>query len=221
MKKLLTSLLCVVMVVCMMPAMAWADEPSEGDAADATKAIKVEYDGDTYYFAAFGELDKTPIAGSESEDGAIVPYNGVNQWMIDKTETGKKIEITLQDDITVNAYKNTDTSSTTKANLYNTPWTNLHIPSGRTVILNMNGHTITGNGQNNNTYKYGIINNYGNLTINGSGTIENQSAYGCAVSVCQTSIPEVAATLSINNVTLKPAEDKQPNLLRYSPIWNH
>ena len=216
MKKLLTSLLCVVMVVCMMPAMAWADEPSEGDAADATKAIKVEYDGNTYYFAAFGELDKTPVAGSTAEDGTTVPYNGVNQWMIDKTETGKTIEITLQDDITVDTYRNTDTSSA-RINPYYTPTTNLHIPSGRTVILNMNGHTITGSGQKSTNYAYGIINNYGNLTINGSGTIENQSTYGCAVSVGDSSSNQYAATLSINNVTLKSAES--PNATKSATVY--
>ena len=42
MKKLLTSLLCVMMVVCFMPAMAWADD---GD----TTQSPVAQIGDTTY----------------------------------------------------------------------------------------------------------------------------------------------------------------------------
>ena len=86
MRKLLTSLLRVVMVVCMMPNMAWADEPSEGDAADATKAIEVEYkdtNGETVTkcFDIFG--------GEE----------GLNKWLLYDAQTNE-VTVTLQKDIT-------------------------------------------------------------------------------------------------------------------------
>ena len=49
MRKLLTSLLCVVMVVCMMPAMAWADA-TDSDTAGSQTALDWSTNPDTSWY---------------------------------------------------------------------------------------------------------------------------------------------------------------------------
>ena len=183
MKKLLTSLLCVVMVVCMMPAMAWADEPSESDAADATKAIKVEYkdtNGETVtkYFDIFGGED------------------GLNKWLLYDAPTNE-VTVTLQEDITGIEGDWTVTNETDEydsENIFVGPLENgdgedpaicyLYIPSDKKVQLKLNGHKIEGalpGAGNKDGYWNALIVNAGDLTVVGSGQLINNGTYGACI----------------------------------------
>ena len=68
MKKILTSLLCVVMVVCMMPGMAWADGTTHqvSDWSQFKAAIESASDGDTILFTE-------NISGLQKEDIVTIP----------------------------------------------------------------------------------------------------------------------------------------------------
>ena len=68
MKKILTSLLCVVMVVCMMPGMAWADGTTHqvSDWSQFKAAIESASDGDTILFTE-------NISGLQTEDIVTIP----------------------------------------------------------------------------------------------------------------------------------------------------
>ena len=64
MKKLLTSLLCVMMVVCFMPSMAWADDSETQQESSVVKVVSAE-NTETYY-------DNFADAISKAADGETV-----------------------------------------------------------------------------------------------------------------------------------------------------
>ena len=190
MKKLLTSLLCVMMVVCMMPAMAWADEPSESEATDTTKAIKVEYTDSegqtvTQYFDIFGGED------------------WLNKWLLYDAPTNE-VTVTLQEDITGivgdwyvsnenDEYKewtfagDFDESNVDPAICY------LYIPSDKKVQLNLNGHKIEGElpeiGDDAQFWNSLIV-NAGDLTVVGSGRLINKGTYGACIYSAKAGVPK-------------------------------
>ena len=203
MKKKRRLFLCCLMTLLMTFVMAVpvgvSAETTED--ANADKAIKVEYDGQTYYFDHFGGTIST-VTDTTSTD------NGLSYWMCKNTKEGETITITLQEDITGIGVYSMDASSSIAE--YN-PWvisgddvndSNLNIPENRTVVLNMNRHTISGSGQTAKTY--GLISNMGYLTINGNGTLENLGSKGYVIYSGDKYHKNVS--LSLNNATVKQAE---------------
>ena len=203
MKKKRRLFLCCLMTLLMAFVMAVPVGVSAetGEDANADKAIMVEYEGQTYYFDHFGSESKY-ITDEKSLD------NGLNVWLMKNTEKGKTITITLQKDIMGIGVYSMDASS--DIDDYHS-WdisgddvndSNLNIPEERTVVLNMNGYTISGSGQTAKTY--GLISNMGYLTIKGNGTLENKGSKGYVI--YSGDKEHTDANLSLNNITVKQAE---------------
>ena len=205
MKKKRRLFLCCLMTLLMTFVMAVPVGVSAetGEDANADKAIKVEYDGETYYFDHFGSESEN-ITDEKSLD------NGLNVWLMKNTEKGKTITITLQKNITgIGLYYMASSKEVDDWNQWgmyedNRQEANLNIPEERPVVLNMNGHTISGSGQTD-SWARGLISNLGYLSINGEGTLENQDGTGYVIYSGNPWYKD--ASLSLNNITVKHGEN--------------
>ena len=165
MKKLLTSLLCVMMVVCFMPAMAWA----EGDAAAAT----------------LPDADEDGII-TISENGSYEISENLTASIV--IEAGADVTLTVNGTLTNNAGSDTITVEKSAKLTIKGTGTVDNITHAKAAVLNngetiINGGTFTRsqeNGQNkgdNGENSFYAILNHGTMTIDGEGVTVSQNGH--------------------------------------------
>ena len=98
MKKLLTSLLCVMMVVCFMPAMAWADgEESVSSLPEAVDGVITLDSGKVYEVGASALTpgDTTPVIEVDLQGSTLIvdgtiEFSGSNKVLTIKDSSASK-----------------------------------------------------------------------------------------------------------------------------------
>ena len=167
MKKLLTSLLCVMMAVCFMPAMAWADgEPTEDTTEETTYAVSIGEQGYSTVGAAInaaGTSATTIRVVADTTENVVIPTGADITLNIEEnvtlTNSGSNHTITNNGTLTITGKGTVENKNTSaKGALYNAP--------GATV--NLNGCTFTGD-------KWYVIKNFGTMTIDGAAVIQNDA----------------------------------------------
>ena len=201
MKKLLTSLLCVMMVVCFMPAMAWADAGEETNTDSQNPAAVI---GTTSYDtlqAAVNEGGEVTLLRDVQE--AITVPEGVTVTLDlgdYKIEATGAHAITNNGTLTIKGTGTVDAKTHAKGALVNTATGTVTIEGGTFTRSEEASTSATDNGGN----SWYVIDNHGSMTITG-GEITNTSKYSSLLrNVDETAVLYVqGGTFKNDFITLK------------------
>ena len=189
MKKLFSIIMCVLMVMCFMPSMAFAVTMAESSCTECNHEAKVTIDSETTHYDTLSE--------------AITAATNVQAGTIARITLLKTVENVTWD----SAYGRKNADGSYKANESGSEWTcylkNMVAngsDGGKNVVLDLNGHDITlASGQ------FMYVNN-GTLEITGQGTISEADPWKAPVIVTGSTNPEATSYSKLivqDDVTLK------------------
>ena len=172
MKKLLTSLLCVMMVVCFMPAMAWADVEDSGGGTSASTSTEITA---TTTILTAGDYilngDITLTNGAITiESGSTVTIN-LNGYSL-KNKEGYHTIIN-NGTLTIEGEGTVDNVSPGKGALYNNAGATATLKGGTYTRSEEKGASAENNGGN----SWYTIKNFGTMTINDGVEVVNNGSY--------------------------------------------